>query len=106
MFDQNGRWLAIVRGQDLVIWQVSGWKREVFREQVGNINGMRFSPLGELLFVGLENKIKVIGLKEKDIIFEFTTPGITSLDISDDNQLLFWGDESGVVHIWGIPKSK
>jgi hypothetical protein len=100
--DPRGRWLAIVRGQDLVIWQVSGWKREVFREQIGNVHGMRFNPSGQLLLVRRDDAISVIGLEERKAVFEMPTPGITSLDISDNNRLLFWGDENGTVHFWGI----
>jgi hypothetical protein len=106
IFDLGGKWLAIVRGQDLIIWQVSGWKREVFREQVGNLHGMKFNPSGELLFIGRDNEINVISLQKRRMIFEMQASGITTLDISDDNRLLFWGDEHGTVHAWGIPVSK
>jgi WD40 repeat protein len=106
IFDPDGRWLAIVRGQDLIIWQVSGWKREVFREQIGNVHGMQFNPSGELLFIGRDNAINVVSLKERSMVFEMQAPSITSLDISDDNRLLFWGDERGTVHAWGIPVKK
>lgn len=104
LFDQRGKWLAIVRGEELSIWNVSGWKKEVvFTDQIGNIRGMSFNPSGELLFVGTADQIRVIGLKEKKAIHEIPTPGITSLNISADNRLLFWGDENGTVHAWGIP---
>ena len=101
-FDPSGNWLAIVRGQDLINWRVKGWKREVFREQIGNVHGIRFNPLGELLFIIRDDAIIVIGIKEKKAVFEMQTPGITSLEISNDNRLLFWGDENGTVHVWGI----
>jgi hypothetical protein len=103
IFDPDGSWLAIVRGQDLIIWRIRGWQREVFREKVGDVHGMRFNPSGELLFLGRDNAINVISLSERDMIFELQAPGITTLDISDDNRLLFWGDEQGTVHAWGIP---
>jgi hypothetical protein len=103
IFDPDGGWLAIVRGQDLIIWRVRGWQKEVFREQVGNVHGMRFNPTGELLFIGRDNAINVINPKERRMVFEMQAPGIITLDISDDNRLLFWGDEHGTVHAWGIP---
>jgi hypothetical protein len=103
IFDPDGRWLAIVRGQDLIIWCIRSWQREVFREKVGDVHGMRFNPSGELLFIGRDNGIIVISPNERSMIFEMQAPGITTLDISDDNRLLFWGDEHGTVHAWGIP---
>lgn len=103
IFDSSARWLAIVRGQELTIWQLSDWKRKVFQRQVGNVHGMHFNPLGELLFIGRDDAISVISLEERSVVFEMQTPGIISLDISDDNRLLFWGDGSGTVHVWGIP---
>lgn len=106
IFDPDGGWLAIVRGQDLIIWRVHGWQREVFREQVGNVLGIQFNPSDELLFIGRDNAINVISPKERRMVFEMQAPGITTLDISDDNRLLFWGDEHGTVHAWGIPIRK
>jgi len=106
IFDPGGTWLAIVRGQDLIIWRVRGWKSEVFREQVGNVRGMQFNPTGELLFLGRDNAINVISLEDRSIVFEMLAPGITTLDISSDNRLIFWGDGHGTVHAWGIPVRK
>lgn len=106
IFDPAGKWLAIIRGKDLTIWKISGWKRKVLQEQIDNVRGMQFNPSGELLFVATNDAIQVINPRERDIIFEAQTPGITSLDISDDNRLLFWGDENGTVHMWGIPVSQ
>jgi len=106
IFDPGGKWLAIVRGQDLNIWRVRGWQREIFREQVGNVRGMQFNPSGELLFIGRDNAINVISPNERSMIFEMQAPGITTLDIRDDNRLLFWGDEHGTVHALGIPVRK
>lgn len=101
IFDPSSKWLAIVRGEELVIWQVSGWKREVFRERIGNVQGMRFNPSSELLFIGKDDAISVISLEERRVIFEMETPAITSLNISEDNRLLFWGDKDGTIHVWG-----
>jgi WD40 repeat protein len=106
IFDPGGKWLAIVRGQDLIVWKVSGWKRKILQEHIVNVGGMKFNPSSELLFIGADNAIRAISLKGGDFIFEAQAPGITSLEISDDNRLLFWGDENETVHMWGIPASK
>jgi len=104
VFDQSGKWLSIIRGKRLSIWSVSGWiKKETFSDQIDDVQEMKFNPSGELLFIMIDDHIRIIGLEEEKVVFELHTPGITSLDISDDNRLLFWGDENGTVHVWGIP---
>jgi WD40 repeat protein len=107
LFDQSGKWLAIVRGNQLSVWNVGNWaKKIVYQEEVGAIHGLSFNSSGTLLFLGTEDKVRVIGLAQKDLIAVLNTPDITSLDISEDNRLLFWGDETGTVHVWGISESK
>jgi WD40 repeat protein len=107
LFDRSGKWLAIVRGNQLSVWSVGSWaKKIVYQEEVGAVHGLSFNPSGTLLFLATEDKIRVIGLAKKRLEAEFNTPNITSLDISEDNRLLFWGDETGTVHVWGISESK
>jgi WD40 repeat protein len=107
LFDQNGKWLAIVRGNQLSIWNIGNWaKKIVYQEEVGVIHGLSFDSSGTLLFLATEDKIRVIGLAKKKLETEFNAPGISSLDISEDNRLLFWGDETGTVHAWGIPSTQ
>lgn len=107
LFDRTGKWLAIVRGDQLSIWDVDGWiKKIVYREEVDAIHGMSFSPSSKFLFLATEDKIKIINLDENKLEAELSTPNITSLDISEDNRLMFWGDENGIVHLWGVPQSQ
>ena len=104
LIDPSGNWLSIIRGKNLSIWNVGGWiKKGTFNDQIDGVNGMNFNPSGELLFIATDDHIRIIGLKQKKIVFEMQTPGIKSLNISDDNRLLFWGDENGTVHVWGLP---
>src|SRR6266487_6625706 len=104
LFDRSGEWLAIVRGDQLSVWNTGNWiKRIIYQEKVGTIHGLSFNPSGTLLFLATDNKVRVIESTKRKLVSEFNTPNITSLDISEDNRLLFWGDESGSVHVWGIP---
>lgn len=107
LFDRTGKWLAIVRGDQLSIWDVGGWfKRVAYRETVGAIHGISFSPSGGFLFLGVDDKIKIINLDRSKQAAELEAPNITSLDISEDNRLLFWSDENGVVHLWSFPQTQ
>ena len=104
IFDSTGIWLAVARGGELKIHDVNGWyKPTIYRGQISSFKAMKFNPSGELLFVAADNEISIISTKEKRIIYKFAAPGISAIDISDDNRLLFWGDENGFMHVWGIP---
>jgi hypothetical protein len=105
LFDRTGKRLAIVRGDQLSIWDVDDWfEKIVYREDVGVIHGIKFSPSGKFLFLGTDDKIKIINLDKNRLESEIETPQITTLDISIDNRLLFWGDDEGNIHVWGVKK--
>jgi hypothetical protein len=104
LIDPGGNWLAVVRGKHLSIWSIGSWiKRETYQDQIDSLNNIKFNPTGELLFLALDNQIRIIGLNEEKSISSIQTPGIKSLSISDDNRMLVWGDENGNVHVLGIP---
>jgi WD40 repeat protein len=102
-FDPSGKWLAVVRADELSIWSVANWKKAIiYQAPIRNVSGIEFNPSGELLFVATDNEIRAIGLEKKELIFEFDAPGVSSLHVDEDNRLLFWGDEEGVIHIRGV----
>ena len=104
ILDTHGKWLATIIGKRLSIWKIGSWvKKKVYREQIGDTHGMTFNSSGDLLFVAVNDHIQIIGLQNAKVILEIQTPNISSFDISKDNQLLFWGDENGIIHMWGIP---
>ena len=104
VIDPSDNWLAIVRGKQLSIWKISGWiKNQTFHDQIDVVRGISFNPPGDLLFIAINDHIRIIGLKENEVVLEIQTPGIASLSISDDNRLIFWGDENGTAHVWAIP---
>ena len=107
LFDRTGKWLAIVRGEQLSIWDVDGWfKKVVYLENVGVIHGIGFSPSSKFLFLATDDKIKIINLDKNKLEAELDSPNITSLDISEDNRLLFWGDKNGTIHLYGVLKTR
>lgn len=102
-FDADGHLLAVVRGGKLAVWDADGWnKKQLLVYEVGQIHGLSFDMQGALLFVGVEDQVLIFGLKDKEIIAQLSTPNISTLCISEDNRLLFWGDVDGNVHVWGI----
>jgi WD40 repeat protein len=105
VFDIDGHWLAVVRGGRLAVWDVDGWrKKQLFSYEVGQIHGLSFDMRGDLLFVVVEDQILIFGLRDKGIISQLNAPNISTLCISEDNRLLFWGDDEGNIHVWGVKK--
>lgn len=103
IFDVNGRWLAVVIGDNLAVWDVDGWgKKQLLAHEVGQIHGLSFDMEGALLFVGGKDQILIFGLRNKEIIAQLNTPNISTFCISEDNRLLFWGDDEGNIHVWAI----
>lgn len=103
LFDPSGNYLAFIRGDQLSVWNVERNSGELFfDDEIPSAFSLLFDRTGELLFVVSKDKIKVFDLLQKGIIVEYTTYGITTLNISEDNRLLFWGDENGAVHLWGV----
>jgi WD40 repeat protein len=104
-FDESGQWLAIVRGNHLLIYQVWKYGGKLVSENDLGQEGLRtlsFNPTSELLFVAGEDTIKVISLKDRKDLVDLPASGITAITVSDDNRLLIWGDKEGTVHIWVV----
>ena len=104
IFSRSGKWLSVLRGNSISVWNVGGWRgKKIFSDQTMHVRGVEFNPQGDLLFIMIDDHTEILALDEKEVIAVIQTPGITSIDISDDNRLLFWGDRSGAVHMLGIP---
>jgi len=101
-FDPDGRWLAILQGEELIIWRVSGLNKEVYRGVEANVTNITFSPFGGLLFISTKNEIKIFALSEGRFVSKIDTHDTTAIKISEDNRILFTGDNSGVIHMWGV----
>jgi len=107
MFDPTGNWLAYIRADQLIIWRFDQNSRQPFFEtEIHDAHSLLFDQTGKLLVVTMKDKISILDVIEKNVVAEYSTPGITSFNLSEDNRLLIWGDESGAIHIWGISKSK
>ena len=106
MFDPSGNWLAYIRADQLIIWRFDQNSRQPFFEaEIHDAHSLLFDQTGKLLIVALKDKIRILDVVEKNVVAEYSTPGITSFSISGDNRLLIWGDEHGAIHIWGISRS-
>jgi hypothetical protein len=106
LFDPSGNWLAYIRADQLIIWRFDQNSRQPFFEtEIHDAHSLLFDQTGKLLFVALKDKIVILDVSQKKMVAEYSTPGITSFNLSEDNRLLIWGDESGAIHIWGIERS-
>ena len=105
-FDPSGRWLAVVRGDRLLIYRVGKYGGRLVSQFSLGHEGPRilnFNPTSEFLFIGGEDIIRVIMLKSQEQLVDIPAGGVTAMTISDDNRLLIWGDKQGVIHIFGAP---
>jgi WD40 repeat protein len=103
-FDPAGQWLAFIRGGYMSVWYLGKKPESLYlEEKVPQAVDLSFDHSGSLLFVGGGDKITIWDLTNKSIVAEHEASGITSLDISEDNRLLIWGDAQGAIHVWGIP---
>lgn len=107
-FDPPRRWLAGVRGTELIVWDLQsfGYKRQI-AAAVGQVAGitasLAFDPSGNLLGVGTANGWQIWDVNAKKLVAERTEVEVYAVAFSPDGRLFAWGDSSGVVHVWGIP---
>lgn len=103
-FDPAGQFLAFIRGNRLSIWQLNRGAKLHLEANVPDPVTLHFDQTGQLLFIGASEKITIWDMESKTIIAEYDVLGLTSFTISEDNRLLSWGDDTGVVHLWGVAK--
>lgn len=107
MFDPGGNRLAFIRDDRLSIWNIGKNSGTLFFDkEISTAFSLLFDPTGKFLFISSNDKITILDVAQKSVVAEYSSPKITDFDISNDNRLLTWGDENGVIHIWGISKAK
>jgi WD40 repeat protein len=107
-FDQRRRWLAGVRGTELIVWNLqSPWYERQLEVAVGSVSGLTaslaFDPSGNLLGVGTANGWQIWDVKDKKLLAQGTGQ-VYAVTFSPDGRLFAWGDANGVVHLWGVPE--
>lgn len=107
-FDPYRRWLAGVRGTELVVWdlQARGFSHQLTASvgaAVGVTASLAFDPTGSLLAVGSANGWQIWGVEDKQVLAEMREVEVYAVGFSPDGQLFVWGDADGLVHVWGLP---
>lgn len=108
-FDPRRRWLASIRGTELVVWDLQsfGYKRQIAAavgEMAGITASLAFDPSGNLLGVGTANGWQIWDVNNNKLLIEGkNNVEVYAVTFSSDGRLFAWGDSSGVVHVWGVP---
>lgn len=106
-FDAQRRWLAGVRGNELIVWDLQsfGYPRQI-ATQVGDKSGatasLAFHPNSNLLAVGTSHGWQIWDVKEKKLVARGGESPVFAVTFSPDGRLFVWGDFSGIVHLWGV----
>ena len=101
--DPNEKYIAHIQNHYLTVWKVSLLgKQEIINAPLGEENQVLFDQNGRFLFVSGQDHIQIWDLEEINLIHEVIAKGINVMTISNDNNLLIWGDKDGMIHIWGV----
>lgn len=102
--DDTRTWLATLTDKYLVVWNLQ--RGSFFPLKIkSNINdgiALSFDHTGRLLFVAAKDKIIAYNLSSGKAITTISTNQISSLYVSRDNRSLIWGDNTGIIHLFGI----
>lgn len=103
-FSGNGRYLAQIQGEQVLISLISVFGRSplIADLPVNEADSLQFDSDSQILFVGTKQSIVVINIKEGKIITTLDTPFLSTFEVTNDGMLLLWGDEVGEVHFMGI----
>lgn len=102
--DSRNKKLARLQGEKLSIWQLGLFNnRLIYESDVPNGKLLSFDQFGNFLVIGAAEKIQIFDITNQKLIKEIPANDLSSILVSPDNRLLFWGDNEGVIHIWGIP---
>ena len=102
IFDETRSWLASVRVDELTVWDLRlGRNQRHFSAQVPTVNVLAFDHSGKFLLVGTESALQVWDVTSKRLLKEYATDSVSALIVSPDGRLVIWGDDRGVVHLWG-----
>jgi WD40 repeat protein len=102
-YSPDGRWLARIQDETITIWDLNNQSKALyFEDKIVESKILAFDQSSYFLFIGTTKEVFVLDINTKEVSFKIKTPGITTLSVSSDNRLLIWGDESGIIHLWGI----
>ena len=101
-FDPSGRRLAVVRNNELAIWNLEGEIQYALVSDAQGVITVTFDRSGQLLIVAATDLVTMWDVEERVVVAQIETPNVSTLSISQDNRLLLWGDSEGKVHVWGI----
>lgn len=102
-FAPQNRWLAALTDYSLTIWDLTdAFAAPKVSEKSPSPNTvMTFSRSGHTLIVGGQNGLRFYDyLWGNPAVFFIETASVTALYVSQDNQLLIWGDDDGNIHLW------
>jgi WD40 repeat protein len=107
VFDVRRRWLAGVRGTELLVWDLRSPRFERHLEvslgkEVGPTASLAFDPSGTLLGVGSATGWQVWNVEDKQLVAQGTGIRVYAVTFSPDGRLFAWGDDNGVVHLSGL----
>ena len=102
-FSNTQNFLAEVWGNNIVIWDITRFTdKPLFSFQLQNTNVIEFSIFDDMLIAGTNEGLVLIDIKKQRIATNYPVGEVTQLLLSQDGTLLFWGDDKGDLHIWGI----
>lgn len=105
-FDSTRHWLAVVRDEQLEVWDLRSNARH-FKSEIQEVSpaaGLAFNPSGELLAVGTKGGWQIWGVSQRELLMQGPRLAVYALVFSPDGRLLARGDTEGVVHLWGVPE--
>jgi WD40 repeat protein len=104
--DPTRRWIAAVIRNSLQMWDTSifpiPFGRTRWNIGSGESSSLAFSPDGKLLAVGTGESWQVWSVPKLKRLVTQRGDSVYALDFSPDGRLLAWGDQDGVVHLWGV----
>jgi WD40 repeat protein len=103
MFDDSRHWLATMRGDVLTVWNLQEGGKLYWQSNIPTANEIAFDRMGKLLFIGTDSALEIWDLASKSMVHRYQITGLTALTTTPDGRLLIWGDEKGVIHLWGTP---
>lgn len=106
--DPTRRWLAAIVGDSLQTWDTSVYPLPCRRVHGGVGTGqsasLAFSPDGKLLAVGTGEGWQIWSVPKFSRIMKQPGRATYAVTFSPDGRLISSGDESGVIHVWGVKK--